>query len=112
MLSSPPPPSSGWSLYLSFFMRAVGLKRGFRRTGPSTLVNLAFAAGVGIVSGTFVTVVDVFFRLLASRVVGVLLHISHNSHNSPCRTRTLLYPLLSWLLTYTYLSISTRTLHF
>ena len=48
-MSSKPP--SGWALRYSSFLRAIGLKRGFRRTGPSTLLNLFIAAGVGVLSG-------------------------------------------------------------
>lgn len=53
-MSSSPPPPSNWSLRFSFFLRAIGLKRGFRRTGPSTLLNLFVAAGVGVVSGRYI----------------------------------------------------------
>ena len=38
----------------SLFLRAIGLKRGFRRTGPSGLVNIAVAAAVGVVSGHYI----------------------------------------------------------
>lgn len=38
----------------SLFLRAIGLKPGFRRTGPSNLVNIAFAAGLGVISGNYI----------------------------------------------------------
>lgn len=38
----------------SLFLRAIGLKPGFRRTGPSSLLNIAVAAGVGVISGTYI----------------------------------------------------------
>ena len=38
----------------SLFLRALGLKPGFRRTGPSSLVNIAFAAGLGVISGQYI----------------------------------------------------------
>ena len=38
----------------SLFLRAIGVKSGFRRTGPSSYVNLAVAAAVGIVSGHYI----------------------------------------------------------
>eukprot|EP00977_Amphora_coffeiformis_P004324 scaffold912_cov153-Amphora_coffeaeformis.AAC.5 len=50
-MSSSTPPPSNWGLRFSFFLRAIGLKRGFRRTGPSTWLNLFVAAGVGAISG-------------------------------------------------------------
>lgn len=38
----------------SLFLRALGFKRGFRRTGVSTLPNVAVAAFVGVVSGHYI----------------------------------------------------------
>ena len=38
----------------SLFLRAIGIKPGFRRTGPSSLINIAFAAGVGVISGQYI----------------------------------------------------------
>jgi hypothetical protein len=38
----------------SMFLRAVGIKPGFRRTGPSTLLNIAFVSFVGVVSGQYI----------------------------------------------------------
>ena len=38
----------------SGFKLAVGLRPGFRRTGPATLINIAVAAGVGAVSGYYI----------------------------------------------------------
>jgi len=38
----------------SLFLRAIGLKPGFRRTGPSALINIAVAAAVGVVSGHYI----------------------------------------------------------
>jgi hypothetical protein len=38
----------------SLFLRAIGIKPGFRRTGPSSLVNIAFVSFVGVVSGRYI----------------------------------------------------------
>jgi hypothetical protein len=38
----------------SLFLRAIGVKRGFRRTGPSSFINIAVAAGIGIISGRYI----------------------------------------------------------
>jgi len=40
----------------SLFLRAIGIKPGFRRarTGPGSLLHLAVAAGVGVVSGQYI----------------------------------------------------------
>ena len=38
----------------SLFLRAIGLKRGFRRTGPSSLLNIGVAALVGAISGHYI----------------------------------------------------------
>ena len=42
------------SPYFSLFLRAFGFKPGFRRTGPSRLVNIFVAAGVGVISGYYI----------------------------------------------------------
>jgi hypothetical protein len=39
-----------WSL----FLRAVGIKPGFRRTGPSSLVNIAVISFIGVLSGRYI----------------------------------------------------------
>lgn len=36
------------------FLIAIGLKPGFRRTGPSRLVNIAFVSLVGVISGHYI----------------------------------------------------------
>ncbi|KAL7577291.1 hypothetical protein ACA910_002035 [Epithemia clementina (nom. ined.)] len=36
------------------FLRAIGIKPGFRRTGSSSLINIAVAAGVGAASGYYI----------------------------------------------------------
>ena len=38
----------------SMFLRAIGLKPGFRRTGPSALVNIGVASLIGVVSGHYI----------------------------------------------------------
>lgn len=38
----------------SMFLRAIGLKPGFRRTGPSSLFSIGVAALVGVVSGHYI----------------------------------------------------------
>jgi hypothetical protein len=38
----------------SLFLRAIGVKPGFRRTGPSSLLNIGFAALLGVVSGHYI----------------------------------------------------------
>jgi hypothetical protein len=40
--------------YWQGFMRAIGLRPGFRRTGASSLTSIAFAAFVGTVSGHYI----------------------------------------------------------
>ena len=45
---------SNQSPYFSLFLRALGIKPGFRRTGPSRLVNLFVAAGIGVGSGYYI----------------------------------------------------------
>ena len=74
MPSSNTPPPSNWGLHFSFFLRAIGIKPGFRRTGPSTLLNLFFVAGVGVVSGECVTnFVEKRFCRTASRDIYLVL---------------------------------------
>jgi len=36
------------------FLIAIGLKPGFRRTGPSRLVNIAVASLIGVISGQYI----------------------------------------------------------
>lgn len=38
----------------SMFLRAIGVKPGFRRTGPSSLFNIALAAGLGVVTSQYI----------------------------------------------------------
>ena len=40
--------------YWQGFMRAIGLRPGFRRTGASSLPSIAMAAAVGTVSGHYI----------------------------------------------------------
>jgi hypothetical protein len=40
--------------YWQGFMRAIGLRPGFRRTGASSLPSIAMAAAVGVVSGQYI----------------------------------------------------------
>mmetsp|Transcript_18491 Transcript_18491/g.23810 ORF Transcript_18491/g.23810 Transcript_18491/m.23810 type:complete len:90 (-) Transcript_18491:359-628(-) len=49
-----PPGSSSSSVYWSLFQRAIGLKQGFRRSGSSSLVHIAVASGVGVISGFYI----------------------------------------------------------
>jgi hypothetical protein len=46
--------SSGGNPRFSLFLRAIGVKPGFRRTGPSGLINIGFAALLGVVSGHYI----------------------------------------------------------
>jgi hypothetical protein len=41
-------------MYWSNFKRALGLRQGFRRSGGSDYINIAVAAGVGVVSGHYI----------------------------------------------------------
>ena len=41
-------------MYMKSFLRAIGLRQSFRRTGPSSLLNIAVAAGIGVVSGQYI----------------------------------------------------------
>ncbi len=43
-------------LYWQGFLRAIGMRPGFRRTrtGPGSLLHLFIAAGVGVVSGHYI----------------------------------------------------------
>jgi hypothetical protein len=38
----------------SMFLRAIGLKPGFRRTGASSLVNIGVAALIGVLSAQYI----------------------------------------------------------
>lgn len=40
--------------YMKGFKLAIGIKPGFRRTGPAGLMNIAVAAAVGVVSGHYI----------------------------------------------------------
>lgn len=40
--------------YWQGFMRAIGLRPGFRRTGASSLGSIAMAAAVGTISGHYI----------------------------------------------------------
>jgi hypothetical protein len=40
--------------YWQGFMRAIGLRPGFRRTGASSLGSIAMAAAVGVISGQYI----------------------------------------------------------
>ena len=42
------------SMYWKSFLRAIGARQSFRRTGPSSILNLAVAAGIGIASGHYI----------------------------------------------------------
>mmetsp|Transcript_33687 Transcript_33687/g.70044 ORF Transcript_33687/g.70044 Transcript_33687/m.70044 type:complete len:82 (+) Transcript_33687:192-437(+) len=44
------PPSTNYSM----FLRAVGLKQGFRRSSSQSLVHIIVAAGVGALSGVYI----------------------------------------------------------
>jgi hypothetical protein len=46
--------SPGGNPRFSLFLRAIGVKPGFRRTGPSSLINIGFAALLGVVSGHYI----------------------------------------------------------
>jgi len=52
--SSSPRPGGGGNPYFSLFLRAIGVKQGFRRAGPSSLLNIAFVSLVGVVSGHYI----------------------------------------------------------
>lgn len=54
MSSSSSSRSSSNNPYFSLFLRAIGIKRGFRRTGPNSLWSIAIAAGVGVISGQYI----------------------------------------------------------
>lgn len=41
-------------MYWKSFLRAIGLRQSFRRAGPSSLFNIAVAAGIGVVSGQYI----------------------------------------------------------
>ena len=41
-------------MYWKSFLRAIGLRQSFRRTGPSSLLNIAVASAVGVVSGQYI----------------------------------------------------------
>lgn len=41
-------------MYWKSFLRATGFRQSFRSTGPSSLLNLAVAAGLGVASGHYI----------------------------------------------------------
>jgi hypothetical protein len=41
-------------MYWANFKRALGFRHGFRRSGGSSYINIAVAAGVGVVSGHYI----------------------------------------------------------
>ena len=45
---------SAGQMYWKSFLRAIGLRHSFRRTGASSLPNLAVAAALGVISGQYI----------------------------------------------------------